>query len=215
MNERITALEREIEEAQAKINEAALMAATESKSPADRLNKARAILEQREMLKLTRLELVEVRKQARAEADEAAFAERCGNREAICEAVDEIEKQSANLDKALAKAAKHYSALEDCVRSVLSYGESAEGFDLRMFKTGQPLQAPYNFAIHCLAERFGWGPSHQLESWPRPHGRDERKARAFRDFYVARDDWRHPPEPEPEGPVEYVETTPEEMNNAL
>jgi hypothetical protein len=215
MNERINALEAEIEAAQAEINTASLMAATESTSPADRLKKARAILEQRELLKLARLELTEARKQARAEAEEAAFAERCGNREAICEAVDEIEKQSANLDKALAKAAKHYTALEDCVRAVLSYGEDAEGFDLRTFKTSQPLQAPYNFTIHCLAERFGWGPSHHLEMWPRPHGRDEGKARAFADFRAARDDWRDPPDAEPEGPTEYEELTHEEMNNAL
>ena len=83
--------------------------------------------------------MVEARKQARAEADEAAHAERCSNREAIGDAVDEIEKESANLDKALAKAAKHYAALEDCVRSVLSYGEDAESFDLQTFKTAHPL----------------------------------------------------------------------------
>lgn len=215
MTERIQALEAEIEAAQAAINTASLMAATESTSPADRLKKARGILEQKELLKLARLELVELRKQARAEAEEAAFAERCGNREAICEAVDELEKQSVALDKALAKAAKHYIALEDCVRSVLSYGENAEGFDLRMFKTSHPLQAPYTFAIHAIAEHLGFGPSHHLEAWPRPHGRDEGKARSFADFRAARDDWRHPPEPEPEGPVEYVETTPEEMNNGV
>ena len=215
MTERINALEAEIEAAQEAINTASLMAATESTSPADRLKRARSILEQRELLKLARLELAEARKQARAEAEEAAFAERCGNREAICEAVDEIEKQSANLDKALAKAAKHYVALEDCVRSVLSYGENAESFDLSMFKTSHPLQAPYNFTIHCLAERFGWGPSHHLEMWPRPHGRDEGKARAFADFYVAREDWRDPPDAEPEGPVEFEEVSPEEMNNAV
>jgi len=215
MTERINALEAEIEAAQAEINTASLMAATESTSPADRLKRARAIIEQREMLKLTRLELVEARKQARAEAEEAAHAERCGNRERICEIVDELEKQSANLDKALAKAAKHYVALEDCVRSVLSYGQNAQGFDLHTFKTSQPLQAPYNFAIHCVAEHFGFGPSHHLESWPKPYGRDEAKARAFADFRVARDSWRNPPEPEPEGPIEFEEVTPEDMNHAL
>jgi hypothetical protein len=173
MTDRINALEAEIEAAQAEINTASLMAATESTSPAGRLKKARAILEQKELLKLARLELAEARKQARAEAEEAAFAERCGNREAICEAVDEIEKESAALDKALSRAAKHYVALEDCVRSVLSYGQNAEGFDLRTFKTSQPLAAPYNFTIHCVAEHFGFGPSHHLEMWPRPHGRDE------------------------------------------
>jgi hypothetical protein len=110
MTDRINALEAEIEAAQAEINTASLMAATESTSPADRLKKARAIIEQRELLKLARLELTEARKQARAEAEEAAFAERCGNREAICEAVDEIEKESAALDKALSRAAKHYFA---------------------------------------------------------------------------------------------------------
>lgn len=215
MTERIQALEAEIEAAQAAINTASLVAATESTSPADRLKKARAILEQKELLKLARLELVEARKQARAEAEEAAFAERCGNREAICEAVDEIEKQSVALDKALAKAATHYVALEDCVRSVLSYGENAEGFDLRMFKTAHPLAAPYTFAIHCLAEHFGWGPSHHLEMWPKPYGRDEAKNRSFADFRVARDSWRNPPEPEPEGPIEFEEVTPEDMNHAL
>ena len=215
MNKRIQALEAEIEAAQAEINTASIIAATESKNATDRLNRARAILEQREMLKLARLELVEARKQARAEAEEAALAERCGNRERICEIVDELEKQSVALDKVLAKAAKHYVALEDCVRSVLSYGENAENFDLSMFKTSHPLQAPYNFTIHCLAERFGWGPSHHLEMWPRPHGRDEGKARAFADFYVAREDWRDPPDAEPEGPVEFEEVSPEEMNNAL
>ena len=215
MTERITTLEREIEAAQAEINTASLMAATESTSPADRLKKARAILERKELLKLARLELTEARKQARAEAEEAAFAERVENRERICEAVDEIEKQSAALDKALAKAAKHYTALEDGVRSVLSYGDSAEGFDLRMFKTGQPLQAPYTFAIYAIAEHFGFGASHSLDSWPKPYGRDEGKARAFADFYVAREDWRNPPEPEPEGPIEYEEAQPEEMNNAV
>jgi hypothetical protein len=110
MTDRINALEAEIEAAQAEINTASLMAATESTSPAGRLKKARAILEQKELLKLARLELAEARKQARAEAEEAAFAERCGNREAICEAVDEIEKESAALDKALSRAAKHYFA---------------------------------------------------------------------------------------------------------
>ena len=215
MTERITTLEREIEAAQAEINTASLMAATESTSPADRLKKARAILERKELLKLARLELTEARKQARAEAEEAAFAERVENRERICEAVDEIEKQSAALDKALAKAAKHYTALEDGVRSVLSYGDSAEGFDLRMFKTGQPLQAPYTFAIYAIAEHFGFGASHSLDSWPKPYGRDEGKARAFADFYVAREDWRDPQEPEPEGPVEFEEVSPEEMNNAV
>jgi hypothetical protein len=215
MTERITALEAEIEAAQEAINTASLMAATESTSPADRLNRARAILEQKEVLKLTRIELAEARKQARAEAEEAAFAERCANREAICEAVDEIEKQSVALDKALAKAAKHYIALEDCVRSVLSYGDNAEGFDLRTFKTSHPLAAPYNFTIHCLAERFGWGPSHHLEMWPRPHGRDEGKARSFADFRAARDDWRNPPEPEPDGPIEFEEVTPEEMTHVV
>ena len=148
MTERITALEAEIEAAQEAINEASLMAATESTSPADRLKRARALLEQRELLKLARIELVELRKQERAEAEEAAFAERCGDREAICEVVDEIEKQSVALDKALNKASRHYTALEDCVRSVLSYGDNAEGFDLRMFKTSAPLAAPYTFAIH-------------------------------------------------------------------
>ena len=215
MTERITALEAEIEAAQAAINNASLTAATESTSPADRLKRARSIIEQREMLKLTRLELVEARKQARAAEEEAAHAERCGNREAICEAVDEIEKQSAALDKALAKAAKHYTALEDCVRSVLSYGDNAEGFDLKTFKTSHPLQAPYTFAIHCLSEHFEWGPSHHLEAWPRPYGRDEGKARAFADFRAARDDWRDPPEPEPEGPIEFEEVSPEEMNNVV
>jgi hypothetical protein len=215
MTERITALEAEIEAAQEAINTASLMAATESTSPADRLTRAREIIEQREMLKLTRLELVEARKQARAEAEEAAHAERCANREAICEAVDEIEKQSAALDKALAKAARHYTALEDGVRAVLSYGENAEAFDLRTFKTSQPLAAPYNFVIHCVAEHFGFGPSHHLEMWPRPHGRDEGKARAFADFRAARDDWRNPPEPELEGPVEFEEVSPEEMADAV
>jgi hypothetical protein len=215
MTERITALEAEIEAAQEAINTASLMAATESTSPADRLNRARAILEQKEVLKLTRIELAEARKQARAEAEEAAFAERCANREAICEAVDEIEKQSVALDKALAKAAKHYIALEDCVRSVLSYGENAEGFDLHIFKTAHPLAAPYTFTVHCLAEHFGWGPSHHLEMWPRPHGRDEGKARSFADFRAARDDWRNPPEPEPDGPIEFEEVTPEEMTHVV
>lgn len=215
MNERITALEREIEAAQQAINDGSLIAATESTSPTDRLKKARAILEQRELLKLTRLELVELRKQAHAEAKEAAFAERCGNREAICEAVDEIEKQSANIDKALAKAAKHYAALEDSVRSVLSYGDNAEGFDLRTFKTSQPLAAPYTFAIHAIAEHLGFGPSHHLASWPKPHGRDEAKARAFADFRATRDEWRDPPDPEPEGPIEYEEVQPVEMKNAI
>ena len=42
MTERITALEAEIEAAQEAINEASLMAATESTSPADRLKRARA-----------------------------------------------------------------------------------------------------------------------------------------------------------------------------
>ena len=215
MTERITTLEREIEEAQAEINAASLLAATEQSTPAVRLKRARAILEQREMLKLTRIELVEARKQARAEADEAAHAERCSNREAICDAVDEIEKESANLDKALAKAARHYTALEDGVRAVLSFGDKAEGFDLQTFKTSHPLQAPYNFTIHAIAEHFGWGPSHHLESWPRPYGRDEAKARAFADFRAARDEWRDPPAEEPEGPVEFEEVTPEEVANVV
>jgi hypothetical protein len=215
MNKRIQALEAEIEAAQAEINTASLMAATESTSPADRLNRARAILEQRELLKLARLELVELRKQALAESAEAAFAERCGNREAIGKAVDELEKQSVALDKALAKAAKHYVALEDCVRSVLSYGENAEGFDLRMFKTAHPLAAPYTFTIHAIAEHFGFGPSHHLESWPKPYGRDEGKARSFADFRATRDEWRDPQEPEPEGTIEFEEVSPEEMNNAI
>jgi hypothetical protein len=215
MQERITALEAEIEAAQEAINEASLLAATEQSTPAVRLKKARAILEQREMLKLARLELAEARKQARAEAEEAAFAERCGNREAICEAVDEIEKESAALDKALAKASKHYAALEDGVRAVLSYGDNAEGFDLKTFKTGHPLQAPYTFAIHCLSEHFEWGPSHHLEAWSKPYGRDEAKARAFADFRAARDDWRNPSDPEPEGPIEYEEVQPKEMNNVV
>lgn len=214
MTERITMLEREIEEAQAEINAASLLAATEQSTPAVRLKRARAILEQREMLKLTRIELAEARKQARAEAEEVAFAERVENRERICAAVDEIEKESAALDKALAKAAKHYTALEDCVRSVLSHGENAESFDLRTFKTAHPLQAPYTFTIHCLAERFGFGPSHHLEAWPRPHGRDEGKARAFADFRAARDEWRDPPTEE-EGPVEYEEAQPEEVANVV
>lgn len=215
MKERITALEREIEDAQAEINTASLVAAIESTSPADRLIRARAILEQRELLKLARLELVEVRKQQRAEAEEAAFAERCGNREAICEIVDELEKQSASLDRALAKAARHYTALEDGVRAVLSFGDKAEGFDLQTFKTSHPLQAPYNFTIHAIAEHFGWGPSHHLESWPRPYGRDEAKARAFADFRAARDEWRDPPAEEPEGSVEFEEVTPEEVANVV
>lgn len=215
MNERITALEAEIEAAQEAISTASLVAATESTSPADRLKKARAILEQRELLKLARLELVEARKQERAKAEEDAHAERCANREAICEAVDEIEKQSAALDKALAKASKHYAGLEDGVRAVLSYGDNAEGFDLKTFKTGKPLQAPYNFTIHAIAEHFGFGPSHHLEMWPKPYGRDEGKARAFADFRVARDQWREPPEPETEGPVEYEEVQPEEIENAI
>ena len=79
MNERITALEAEIEAAQEAISTASLIAATESTSPADRLKKARAILEQRELLKLARLELVEARKQERAKAEEDAHAERCAN----------------------------------------------------------------------------------------------------------------------------------------
>ncbi len=54
MTDRINALEAEIEAAQAEINTASLMAATESRSPADRLKKARAILEQKELLKLAR-----------------------------------------------------------------------------------------------------------------------------------------------------------------
>jgi hypothetical protein len=215
MTERITTLEREIEEAQAEINAASIIAATESKSATDRLKRARAILEQREMLKLARLELAEARKQARAEAEEAAFAERCGNREAICDAVDEIERQSVLLDKALATAAKHYAALEDGVRAVLSYGENAESFDLRTFKTAHPLQAPYTFTIYAIAEHFGFGASHSLDSWPKPYGRDEGKARAFADFYVAREDWRDPPDAEPEGPVEYEELTPEEVDNVV
>ena len=215
MNERINALEREIEAAQAEINAASIIAATESKSATDRLKKARAIIEQREMLKLARLELAEARKHARAKAEEEAFAERCGNREAICEAVDEIEKESAALDKALAKASKHYAALEDCVRSVLSYGEDAEGFNLQVFKTAHPLQAPYNFSIHAIAEHFRFGPAHHLESWPKLHGRNEAKARAFADFYVARNEWRDPPDEGPESPVEYEEIQPEEMNNAV
>ena len=184
-------MEAEIEAAQEAINTASLMAATESTSPADRLKRARAHPRATELLKLARLELVELRKQARAEAEEAAFAERCGNREAICEAVDEIEKQSVALDKALAKAAKHYTALEDCVRSVLSYGDNAEGFDLRTFKTSHPLQAPYTFAIHCLSPNTsGLAPHIILRCWPKPYGRDEGKARAFADFRAARDDWR-------------------------
>jgi hypothetical protein len=215
MNERITALEREIEEAQAEINSASLVAATESSSPADRLKKARAIMEKRELLKLARIELVQARKEAKAKAEEEAQAERCENRERICEIVDEIEKQSAALDRALAKAARHYSALDDCARSVLSYGENAEGFDLRTFKTSQPLQAPYNFAICTLAEHFDWGPSHHLETWPKPHGRDAAKARAFANFFVARDEWRDPPEPEPEGPIEFEEVQPEDLNDAV
>ena len=215
MTERITALEAEIEAAQEAINEASLMAATESTPPADRLKRARALLEQRELLKLARIELVELRKQERAEAEEAAFAERCGDREAICEVVDEIEKQSVALDKALNKASRHYTALEDCVRSVLSYGDNADGFDLRMFKTSAPLAAPYTFAIHCIAEHFGFGPSHHLEMWPKSFGRDEGKARAFADFRATRDDWRDPPEPEPVGPTEYEEVSPEEMHNAV
>ena len=215
MKERITALEAEIEAAQEAINEASLLAATEQSTPAVRLKKARAILEQKELLKLARIELVEARKQARAEADEAAHAERCSNREAMCEAVDEIEKESAALDKALAKASKHYAALEDCVRSVLSYGEDAEGFNLQVFKTAHPLQAPYNFSIHAIAEHFRFGPAHHLESWPKLHGRNEAKARAFADFYVARNEWRDPPDEGPESPVEYEEIQPEEMNNAV
>ena len=83
MNERITTLEREIEEAQAEINTASIIAATESKSATERLKRARSILEQKEMLKLARLELVDARKQARAEAEEAAFADRCGKRAAF------------------------------------------------------------------------------------------------------------------------------------
>jgi hypothetical protein len=215
MNKRIQALEAEIEAAQAEINTASIIAATESKNATDRLNRARAILEQREMLKMARLELVEARKQARAEAEEAALAERCGNRERICEIVDELEKQSVALDKVLAKAAKHYVALEDCVRSVLYYGDNAEGFDLKTFKTSHPLGAPYNFTIHVIAEHFGFGPSHHLESWPKPYGRDEGKARSFANFRAARNDWRDPPEPEPKGPVEFEEVSPEGMADAV
>ena len=118
------------------------------------------------------------RKQKRRLSPNAA-----ADREAICEVVDEIEKQSVALDKALSKASRHYTALEDCVRSVLSYGDNAEGFDLRMFKTSAaawPLRT--RSPSIAIAEHFGFGPSHHLEMWPEPYGRDEGKARAFADF---------------------------------
>ena len=144
------------------------MAATESTSPADRLKKARGILEQKELLKLARLELVELRKQARAEAEEAAFAERCGNREAICEAVDELEKQSVALDKALAKAAKHYIALEDCVRSVSVLRRQRGGFRSAHVQNIAPAAGSLHVCHSRHRRTFGIGASHHLESLAAP-----------------------------------------------
>ncbi len=50
------------------------------------------------------------------------------------------------------------------MRSVLSYGDNAEGFDLRMFKTSAaawPLRT--RSPSIAIAEHFGFGPSHHLE----------------------------------------------------
>ena len=41
-----------------------------------------------------------------------------------------------------------------------------KGLTCSTFKTSHPLQAPYTFAIHAIAEHFGIGASHTLKLGP-------------------------------------------------
>ena len=161
--------------------------------------------------------MVELRKQARAEAEEAAFAERCGNREAICESGGRDRKAIAlaSTKRWRKRRSTTQRSRTACARSC-PIGDNAEGFDLQTFKTSHPLQAPYTFAIHAIAEHSDGDLAIISRLGRARMAATKRKARAFADFPSRRDDWRDPPEPEPEGPVEYVEeATPEEMNNVV
>ena len=213
--ERIAALEAEIAAAQAAIDQASLVAATASTSAADRLDRARAIVEQRELLKLTRLELAEARRAAAAETADAKRAERVAARERLCEAADEMERHAASMTKALRRAGNAYAAMQDSARAALSYGANAADFDLATYRTTDPIGVPYRFAIHAIADAFRFGPKDALAHWPRADRTQAGMTQALAPLLHARDSWRNPQEVEPATVTEWVEATPEEIADAL
>ena len=71
-------------------------------------------------------------------------------------------------------------------------------------------------AVFSVAKHFGFEPKDYLESWPSDRKIDEGIERSLQSIRGARDTWRNPPELDPEGPIEFVEVSPEgkELENA-
>ena len=137
----IAQLENEIQSSLEALKEASFIAATGSKSPADRLKKARSILEQKELLRLTRLELAEARKRLRSETEASAKAARIKRREQICTIVDEIDGYYASMETSLKTAGAQYAKIKEATAEILLLGRDAQDFDLSTFKSTQPMRA--------------------------------------------------------------------------
>ena len=212
----IAQLENEIQSSLEALKEASFIAATGSKSPADRLKKARSILEQKELLRLTRLELAESRKRLRSETEASAKAARIKSREHICAIVDEIDSYYASMETSLKTAGAQYAKIKEATAEILLLGRDAQDFDLSTFKSTQPMKSVYTNAVFSVAKHFGFEPKDYLESWPSDRKIDEGIERSLQSIRGARDTWRNPPELDPEGLIEFVEVSPEgkELENA-
>lgn len=215
--ETITRLEIEIEKGQANLRKATRLAA---ENPKDRLKQARALIEQREVLKLTRIELAQARQRLAEEQHAAQLALREANAKRIAELTQEIETEALAIERGLRRAGRSYKVMLEHVAAILALGNEAERFDLATFRTTRPARLPYDYCVHKIAEHFGFNPSDHLEHWPKPDRAAEGAARALATFTDIRKRIVAPenfiePEADSNDAAEWIEASPKEIENAI
>ena len=213
----IERLEIEIEQGQSNLRESTRLAAAH---PKDRLKQARALIEQREVLKLMRVELVQARQRLAEEQHAAQLALREANANRIAELTQEIETEALAIERGLRRAGRSYKVMLENVAAILALGNEAERFDLATFRTTRPARLPYDYCVHKIAEHFGFNPSDHLEHWPRQDRAAEGAARALATFTDIRERIVSPedfiePETDNDATAEWVEASPEEIENAI
>jgi hypothetical protein len=215
--ETIKRLETEIEKGQSDLREATRVAAA---NPKDRLKQARALIESREVLKLMRVELAQARQRLADEQHAAQLALREANAKRIAELTQEIETEALAIERGLRRAGRSYKVMLEHVAAILALGTEAERFDLATFRTARPGKLPYEYVVNKCSEHFGFGPSHHLEHWPRQDRAAEGAARALATFTDIRERIVSPedfiePETDNDATAEWVEASPEEIENAI
>ena len=214
----VTRLKDSLEALLRRYNELSQAAAEDSLSGAQIAKQARSLADMKAEISITRSAL-RLAQQNLNQANEAAHeADAIATREKICDLTSDLLRQAKRFEASIKKAGREYRQIIETLNKCQVLGQIAKDWPSDVFQHQKPYHWAYNHFINLSALHLGLTPSLHFTHWPKADvARDGADPTiAYSNLIHAKNLWQNPEPVEgelPEGPIEWREATPEEIEN--